>query len=89
MRKVIVSEFVSLDGVMEAPDRWRFPFWHDSMETYKHPPPGPDQRVRYAHRRGGQRAARRAGPRLARTLVLVYSRNHLSATMPEGPILDV
>jgi uncharacterized protein (DUF1330 family) len=34
-RKVIVSEFVSLDGVMEAPDRWHFPFWHDETGTYK------------------------------------------------------
>lgn len=35
MRKVIVSEFVSRDGVMEAPDRWHFPFWHDEMGAYK------------------------------------------------------
>lgn len=26
MRKIIVSEFVSADGVMEAPDTWQFPF---------------------------------------------------------------
>ena len=25
MRKVVVSAFVTLDGVMEAPDRWSFP----------------------------------------------------------------
>ncbi len=25
MRKVIVSEFVSLDSVMEAPDQWPLP----------------------------------------------------------------
>src|SRR5688572_10710661 len=44
MRKLIVSEFVSLDGVMQAPggkdeDRdggfeyggWTIPFWHDSI----------------------------------------------------------
>jgi dihydrofolate reductase len=31
MRKVIVSEFVSLDGVMEAPDQWHFPYWSDEM----------------------------------------------------------
>jgi hypothetical protein len=35
MRKVIVSEFVSLDGVMEAPDQWHVPFWHDAMGTSK------------------------------------------------------
>ncbi len=26
MRKIVVSEFVSADGVMEAPDTWQFPF---------------------------------------------------------------
>ena len=31
MRKVIASEFVSLDGVMEAPDRWQFPYFNDEM----------------------------------------------------------
>lgn len=35
MGKVIVSEFVSLDGVMEAPDQWHFPFSHDAMGAYK------------------------------------------------------
>jgi dihydrofolate reductase len=31
VRKVIASEFVSLDGVMEAPDRWHFPCFNDEM----------------------------------------------------------
>ena len=31
MRRVIVSEFVSLDGVVEAPDQWHFPYWSDEM----------------------------------------------------------
>ena len=35
MRKIIVSEFVSLDGVMEAPHKWHFQFWHDEMGQYK------------------------------------------------------
>ena len=35
MRKVIVSEFVTLDGVMEAPHQWQGPFWHDDMGKYK------------------------------------------------------
>jgi dihydrofolate reductase len=35
MRKVVVSEFVSLDGVMEAPDQWHFPYWNDEMGKYK------------------------------------------------------
>src|SRR5215208_1239928 len=35
MRKVIVSEFVTLDGVMESPDKWHFPYWSDEMGKYK------------------------------------------------------
>jgi dihydrofolate reductase len=31
MRKVVASEFVSLDGVMEAPDQWHFPYFDDEM----------------------------------------------------------
>jgi dihydrofolate reductase len=31
MRKVIVSEFVSLDGVFEAPEKWHFPYMDDEM----------------------------------------------------------
>jgi dihydrofolate reductase len=31
MRRVIVSEFVSLDGVIESPDQWHFPYWSDEM----------------------------------------------------------
>jgi dihydrofolate reductase len=31
MRKVIASEFVSLDGVMEAPEKWHFPYFDDEM----------------------------------------------------------
>ena len=31
MRKVIASEFVSLDGVMESPEKWHFPYWSDEM----------------------------------------------------------
>ncbi len=31
MRKVIASEFVSLDGVMESPERWHFPYFNDEM----------------------------------------------------------
>ncbi len=35
MRRVVVSEFVTLDGVMEAPDQWSFPFWNDEAATFK------------------------------------------------------
>ena len=31
MRKVIVGEFLSLDGVMGAPDEWHFSYWSDEM----------------------------------------------------------
>jgi dihydrofolate reductase len=31
VRRVIVSEFVSLDGVFEAPDQWHFLYWSDEM----------------------------------------------------------
>jgi dihydrofolate reductase len=43
MRKLVVSEFISLDGVMEAPGGddgyvhgpWTMPFWCDELATYK------------------------------------------------------
>lgn len=31
MRKVVVSEFVTLDGVMGSPERWNFPYFNDEM----------------------------------------------------------
>ena len=31
MRRVIASEFVSLDGVMEAPNEWHFPYFDEEM----------------------------------------------------------
>ena len=31
MRKVIASEFVSLDGVVESPEKWHFPYFNDEM----------------------------------------------------------
>lgn len=36
MRKVVVSEYVTLDGVMEEPGTWSFPFWNDEAATYKY-----------------------------------------------------
>lgn len=35
MSKIVVTEFLSLDGVMEAPDQWQFPFFDDEMGKYK------------------------------------------------------
>ncbi|MFL6076135.1 MAG: dihydrofolate reductase family protein [Mycobacteriales bacterium] len=31
MRKIIVAEFISLDGVVEAPDQWHFPYVNEEM----------------------------------------------------------
>jgi dihydrofolate reductase len=31
MRKIIASLFVSLDGVIEAPETWHFPYFNDEM----------------------------------------------------------
>ncbi|HYH12885.1 MAG TPA: dihydrofolate reductase family protein [Thermomicrobiales bacterium] len=31
MRKIVAGEFVSLDGVMEAPEQWHFAYWSDEM----------------------------------------------------------
>ena len=31
MRRVVAWEFVSLDGVMESPDQWRFPYFDEEM----------------------------------------------------------
>ncbi len=28
--------FVTLDGVMEAPEKWCFPFWNDDIAKFKH-----------------------------------------------------
>lgn len=36
MRKVVVTEFLTLDGVMDAPDEWQFPYWNDEIEKFKH-----------------------------------------------------
>ena len=35
MRKVIASEFMSLDGIMEAPDQWHFQFFDEAAGKYK------------------------------------------------------
>ena len=29
MRKVNVSEYVTLDGIMDEPGNWSFPFWNE------------------------------------------------------------
>ncbi len=34
MRKVALQMYVTLDGVMEAPQNWSFSFWGDALERY-------------------------------------------------------
>ncbi len=31
MRKIVASLFISLDGVVEAPETWHFPYFNDEM----------------------------------------------------------
>jgi dihydrofolate reductase len=35
LRKVIITEFMSLDGVVEAPEQWSFPYWNNETESFK------------------------------------------------------
>ncbi|HKG93291.1 MAG TPA: dihydrofolate reductase family protein [Gemmatimonadaceae bacterium] len=36
MRRIVVTEFLTLDGVMESPEKWSFPFWNEEAATFKH-----------------------------------------------------
>ena len=36
MRKIIVTDFVTLDGVTEEPQKWSFPFWNEEIGKFKH-----------------------------------------------------
>lgn len=33
--KIVVTEFLTLDGVMEAPNEWSFPYWTDEIAKLK------------------------------------------------------
>jgi dihydrofolate reductase len=33
--RVVVAEFLTLDGIMEAPDLWSFPYWNDDIAKFK------------------------------------------------------
>ncbi len=35
MRKIIVTEFITLDGVIESPHEWSFPYWDDGIAEFK------------------------------------------------------
>ncbi|MEV0388782.1 dihydrofolate reductase family protein [Nonomuraea sp. NPDC050643] len=34
MAKIISSFFISVDGVVESPDQWHFPYWDDEMGAF-------------------------------------------------------
>jgi len=36
MRKIIASEYVSLDTMMDEPGLWSMPFFNDEISQYKH-----------------------------------------------------
>lgn len=36
MSKLLVTEFMTLDGIMEAPEKWSFPFWNEVAAKFKH-----------------------------------------------------
>jgi dihydrofolate reductase len=33
--KIVVTEFITLDGVVEAPNEWSFPYWTDETAKFK------------------------------------------------------
>src|SRR4051812_45351662 len=35
MRKLVLSMYLTLDGVMEEPGEWSFPFWNDEAAQFK------------------------------------------------------
>jgi dihydrofolate reductase len=35
MRKIIVTEFITLDGVVDEPHTWSFPYWNDDLTKFK------------------------------------------------------
>lgn len=34
MRKLVIGEFLSLDGIMEAPERWTFPSFNEEVGAH-------------------------------------------------------
>lgn len=35
MSRIVVTEFMTLDGVVEFPHHWSFPYWNDQIGAYK------------------------------------------------------
>jgi dihydrofolate reductase len=33
--RVVVAEFMTLDGVVEAPEKWSLPYWNDDISNFK------------------------------------------------------
>src|SRR4051794_33724194 len=36
MGRIVITEFITLDGVVEAPDKWSFPYWGEDIAAVKH-----------------------------------------------------
>ncbi|HEY3630264.1 MAG TPA: dihydrofolate reductase family protein [Jatrophihabitantaceae bacterium] len=36
MRRIVVSEFVTLDGIIEAPNEWSMSYWNDDIGDFKY-----------------------------------------------------
>lgn len=36
MRKIVVTEYLSLDGIMDEPGHWSMPFWNDEAARFKY-----------------------------------------------------
>jgi dihydrofolate reductase len=36
VRKIVASEYVTVDGVMDEPGQWSFPFWSEQSSNFKH-----------------------------------------------------
>ncbi len=36
MRKIIATEYITIDGVMEAPNKWSFQFWVEEAAKFKY-----------------------------------------------------
>ena len=35
MSKIVVTSFMTLDGVIEAPEKWSIPYWNTNIESFK------------------------------------------------------
>ena len=49
MRKIIVTEYLTLDGVFEEPGNWSFDYWNEESMQYKR-----DELFSSVYRRNGE-----------------------------------